>query len=182
MLSASYAQVVEQGEPAVVYYSPKTTVVVDLAYTIVQEEPGIYAQYAEAMLGATDAVLANKTTYAIKDANILTMTSPAAPQCENMAPSATPTTMAIKMRPNNPSLNFFMRIPSFHVLILRIIAHFLTIMWFNCDRHGGGRTGRSPSLPESGIVALRNFHRQHSQKFGIIHVKGSLSGNCRVAS
>ena len=76
MLSASYAQVVEQGEPAVVYYSPKTTVVVDLVYTIVQEEPGIYAQYAEAMLGATDAVLANKTTYAIKDANILTMTSP----------------------------------------------------------------------------------------------------------
>ena len=76
IVSAGHAQVVEQGEPAIVYYSPKTTVVVDFAYTVVKEEPGIYAQYAEAMIGATDAVLANKTTYAIQDANILTMTSP----------------------------------------------------------------------------------------------------------
>lgn len=75
MVCASYAQVVEQGEPAVVYYSPKTTVVIDLAYTVVKEEPGIYAQYAESMIGASDAVLVNKTSYALKDAQIMTKTS-----------------------------------------------------------------------------------------------------------
>lgn len=75
MVSANYAQVVEQGEPAIVYYSPKTTVSVDLVYTVTKEEPGIYAQYAETMIGASDAVMANKTTYALKDAHIATVTS-----------------------------------------------------------------------------------------------------------
>ena len=75
MVSASYAQVVEQGEPALVYYSPKSTVCVDLVYTVEKEEPGLFAQYAEAMIGASDAVLANKTTYALKDAQISTKIS-----------------------------------------------------------------------------------------------------------
>lgn len=76
LISASYAQVVEQGEPAVVYYSPKTTVIVDLVYTVEKEEPGMYAQYAESMIGATNAVRVAKTTYTLKDAHILTTTSP----------------------------------------------------------------------------------------------------------
>lgn len=75
MVSATFAQVVEQGESALVYYSPKTTVCVDLVYTVEKEEPGLYAQYAEAMIGATNAVLANKTTYALKEAHISTSTS-----------------------------------------------------------------------------------------------------------
>lgn len=75
MVSASYAQIVEQGEPALVYYSPKTTVCIDLAYTVEKEEPGLYAQYAESMIGATNAVMANKTTYALKDAHIATKTT-----------------------------------------------------------------------------------------------------------
>ena len=75
MVSASFAQVVEQGEPALVYYSPKSTVCVDLVYTVEKEEPGMYAQYAEAMIGVSDAVLANKTTYALKDAHISTLIS-----------------------------------------------------------------------------------------------------------
>lgn len=76
LVSASYAQVLEQGEPAVVYYSPKTTVVLDLIYTIEKEEPGIYAQYAESLIGATDAVRTSKTTYSLKDVHITTTTSP----------------------------------------------------------------------------------------------------------
>ena len=69
------AQVVEQGESAVVYYSPKTTVSVDIEYVVEKEEAGKYAQYAESMLGIDDAVKQNKTRYVIKDAHISTRTS-----------------------------------------------------------------------------------------------------------
>lgn len=76
MICAVRAQVVEQGEPAVVYYSPKTLVMLDFAYSVEKQEPGIFAQYAEAMIGAKDAVKEAKITYAIKDVNIHTKTIP----------------------------------------------------------------------------------------------------------
>jgi hypothetical protein len=75
MISVSFAQVVEQGEPVLVYYSPKTTVVVDLEYTIEKDIPGMYAQYAESMIGASEAVMENKTTYTLKEAQIHTSTT-----------------------------------------------------------------------------------------------------------
>lgn len=75
MVCAIQAQVVEQNEPALVYYSPKTTVTVDFTYVVEKQEPGIYAQYAEAMIGATDAVKENKTTYQLDKVRIGTMTS-----------------------------------------------------------------------------------------------------------
>jgi len=75
MMCAVHAQVVEQGEPALVYYSPKTAVSVEFTYTIEKQEPGIYAQYAEAMLGITNAVKANKTTYSLGEVRIGTSTS-----------------------------------------------------------------------------------------------------------
>ena len=70
-----HAQVVKQNEPALVYYSPKTTVVLDFTYTVETFEPGIYAQYAEAMLGATDAVKENKKVHTLDKVQILTSTS-----------------------------------------------------------------------------------------------------------
>ncbi len=75
MVSAVHAQLVEQGEPAVVYYSPKTDVVIDFSYEVEEQEAGIYAEFAEAMLGTSDAVKETKATYRLKDARILTATT-----------------------------------------------------------------------------------------------------------
>lgn len=75
LVCASYAQTVEQGEPALVYYSPKTTVLLDFKYTIETLEPGLYAQYAEAMIGTKKCIKANKTVYTLEDVQIRTRTS-----------------------------------------------------------------------------------------------------------
>ena len=52
--SAIYAQVLREGESALIYYSPKTSIVLDFTYTIETQERGIYAEYAEDLLGATE--------------------------------------------------------------------------------------------------------------------------------
>jgi len=72
---AMHAQVVAQDEPALVYYSPKTAVILDFSYTVEKQEPGIYTAYAESMLGATDIVKEAKTTYTIQDVRIGTTTT-----------------------------------------------------------------------------------------------------------
>lgn len=74
MISAMHAQVVDQGEAALVYYSPKTLVSLDFAYTMETQEMGIYAQYAESMLGATEVIKENKTTYSLTHVQIGTRT------------------------------------------------------------------------------------------------------------
>jgi hypothetical protein len=61
------AQDIREGEPALIYYSPKTVVVVDFTYSMEKEEPGIYARYAEAMIGADNAVTEARTVYTIED-------------------------------------------------------------------------------------------------------------------
>ena len=75
LVCTMHTQVVKQNEPALVYYSPKTTVVLDFTYTVETFEPGIYAQYAEAMLGATDAVKENKKVHTLDKVQILTSTA-----------------------------------------------------------------------------------------------------------
>ena len=75
MVGAVHAQLVEQGEPAVVYYSPKTDIVIDFSYEIEEQEAGVFAEFAEAMLGVNDAVKETKATYTLKDARILTATT-----------------------------------------------------------------------------------------------------------
>lgn len=75
MMCAVHAQVVEQGEPALVYYSPRTAVAIEFTYTVEKQEAGIYAQYAEAMLGVTNAIKENKTSYTLSEARIGTSTS-----------------------------------------------------------------------------------------------------------
>jgi len=70
------AQDIREGEPALIYYSPKTVVVVDFTYSMEKEEPGIYARYAEAMIGADNAVTEARTVYTIEDIHIGTSTIP----------------------------------------------------------------------------------------------------------
>ena len=73
--SVSSAQVLKEGESALVYYSPKTIVVVDFTYTVEKAEQGEYADYADAMLGIEDAVKENQTVYTLTDATISTTTT-----------------------------------------------------------------------------------------------------------
>lgn len=74
MICAAHAQVLEEGESALVYYSPKTCIELDFTYTVESFEPGIYAQYAEEMLGATEVILERKKVYRLEDVKIGTRT------------------------------------------------------------------------------------------------------------
>ena len=73
-LTTAWAQIVTENEPAVVYYSPKNYVVVDFTYSVTTYEVGIYAQYAEELLGIRDVVLENKTVYALDKVQFNTRT------------------------------------------------------------------------------------------------------------
>lgn len=74
MMSALQAQLVEEGEAALVYYSPKTTVSLDFTYTVETQERGMYAAFAEAMLGAEQVIPADQQVYTITDVRINTAT------------------------------------------------------------------------------------------------------------
>ena len=73
-LSAGMAQIVAEGEAALVYYSPKTTVSLDFTYNVVTTERGIYADFAEEMLGIDNAVTENKSIYTLRNVHIGTNT------------------------------------------------------------------------------------------------------------
>lgn len=74
-VSALNAQVLEENEAALVYYSPKTAISVDFCYSVQTAERGIYAEFAEAMLGADQVVMENASTYSLRSAHISTVTS-----------------------------------------------------------------------------------------------------------
>lgn len=74
MVCAMQASVIEENEPALIYYSPKTVLALDFTYTVEKEEVGPYAQFAADMLGATDFVKENKTVYTLKNVMIGTKT------------------------------------------------------------------------------------------------------------
>ena len=74
MMSALQAQIVEDGEAALVYYSPKTAINVEFTYTVETYERGMYSAFAEAMLGAEDIVIADKKVYTLQEAHIGTTT------------------------------------------------------------------------------------------------------------
>ena len=75
MAGAVMAQVVARDESALVYYSPKTDVVLNFNYTVERQEAGIYAQYAESMLGVKEWVKETRTTHRLHDVRITTHTS-----------------------------------------------------------------------------------------------------------
>jgi hypothetical protein len=73
MLGAN-AQIVKEDEAALVYYSPKTIIVLDFTYSIERQEAGMFAPYAEEMLGVKDVISENRTRYVLEDAVIGTRT------------------------------------------------------------------------------------------------------------
>ena len=74
IVATTQAQTLQQGEQAIVYYSPRTHVVLDFSYAVETEQVGIYASYAEKLLGIKDAVTENKTTYTLTGVNVHTRT------------------------------------------------------------------------------------------------------------
>ena len=75
MICAVMAQTLQHGESALVYYSPKTDLEVEFFYTVETQERGQFADFAEAMLGATDFVKENSTVYTLRDVKVGTTTS-----------------------------------------------------------------------------------------------------------
>jgi len=68
------AQTLQEGEPAIVYYSPMTNVVLDFSYTKEIHKQGVYADYAEELLGIDNIVTENKTIYTLRGVRISTRT------------------------------------------------------------------------------------------------------------
>lgn len=62
---------VHEHEQAVVYYMPKTELVIELGYDVVEAYPGVYYQYAERYLGACDVVLDTVVEYVLTSADIV---------------------------------------------------------------------------------------------------------------
>ncbi len=75
MVCAVQAQMVEEGEAALVYYAPKTAVALDFTYTVETQVRGQFAQFAESLLGATDVVTENSSSYTLDEVRISTSTS-----------------------------------------------------------------------------------------------------------
>ena len=70
MVCAMQAAVIEENEPALIYYTPKTVLALDFTYTVEKEEVGPYAQFAADMLGATDFVKENRMVYTLENVMI----------------------------------------------------------------------------------------------------------------
>lgn len=68
------AQTLQQNESALVYYSPKTEIVLDFSYIIETQEAGPYAEYAEELLGALDIVKTDSTAYQLEGVKVHTRT------------------------------------------------------------------------------------------------------------
>jgi hypothetical protein len=75
MVCGVKAQTPEEGEPVMVYYSPKTSIVLDFTYTEQTETAGELAEFAEELLGISNAVTESKTTYTFKGVTIATRTA-----------------------------------------------------------------------------------------------------------
>lgn len=56
------AQMVLENEAAVVYYMPKNELSITVEYDVIEEEPGVFYQYARRYLGTEDVITENKTT------------------------------------------------------------------------------------------------------------------------
>lgn len=59
----SNAQVVRENEAAVVYYMPKTELVITIDYDMVTQTPGVFYQYAERYLGAQQIIIEESQNY-----------------------------------------------------------------------------------------------------------------------
>ena len=73
--SQMQAQLVQENETAIVYYMPKTELVITLSYDCVEQIPGVFYQYAQRYLGAKNIVTEKKTTYRLNDMTLCTKAS-----------------------------------------------------------------------------------------------------------
>ncbi len=64
----------KEGESAIVYYMPRTEVVIDVEYEEETQERGIFYQYSERYLAAKDVVTEDAVRYRFKSATIYTRT------------------------------------------------------------------------------------------------------------
>lgn len=69
------AQMVQENEAAVVYYMPKTTLVITLEYDVVEEKSGPFYQYAERYLGAKEIVTESKISHVLTHVDITPYTT-----------------------------------------------------------------------------------------------------------
>ena len=69
------AQVVRENEAAVVYYMPKTELVIHIDYEVVTQTPGVFYQYAERYLGAQEIIMENNTNCQLRAVRIATESS-----------------------------------------------------------------------------------------------------------
>ena len=69
------AQIVRENEAAVVYYMPKTELVIHIDYEVVTQTPGVFYQYAERYLGAKEIIMENNTNCQLRAVRIATESS-----------------------------------------------------------------------------------------------------------
>ena len=69
------AQIVRENEAAVVYYMPKTELVIHIDYEVVTQTPGVFYQYAERYLGAEEIIMENNTNCQLHAVRIATESS-----------------------------------------------------------------------------------------------------------
>ena len=69
------AQVVREHEAAVVYYMPKTELVIHIDYEVVTQTPGVFYQYAERYLGAEEIIMENNTNCQLRAVRVATESS-----------------------------------------------------------------------------------------------------------
>lgn len=73
-MNGAYAQLLQQGEMALVYFAPKNYVVLDFEYTVDTYEAGPYAAYAQSLLGITNAITETRTEFHMGKVDIFTRT------------------------------------------------------------------------------------------------------------
>ena len=69
------AQIVRENEAAVVYYMPKTELVITIDYDVVTQTPGVFYQYAERYLGAEEIIMENNTNCQLRAVRVATESS-----------------------------------------------------------------------------------------------------------
>ena len=69
------AQMVQENEAVVVYYMPKTELVMTLDYDVITETPGVFYQYAQRYLGAEEVITDAKTVYALTSVEMESVSS-----------------------------------------------------------------------------------------------------------
>jgi hypothetical protein len=69
------AQLVLENEAAMVYYMPKNELAITLHYTVVDEEPGIFYQYAKRYLGAKQVITESKRSCVLTHVSTELLTS-----------------------------------------------------------------------------------------------------------